>query len=180
MMEEVSPTLLSLMALISPGLYNTLSAAMAGNTITSDVSKRPTLLQIYLGILVREKKLIEHLYQHKVTSTYHEVRRFRYSAAASNNNNLTTMNSKDGIIQVVSDNFDADICSQNGLQQTHGLATCIVQTPSTNDTQEKFRMNIRILGGISFLTTSTRAFVQGSLSILLRKSRIESPTKDSV
>ena len=39
MMEEVSPTLLSLMALISPGLDNTLPAAMAGNIIASCFKK---------------------------------------------------------------------------------------------------------------------------------------------
>ena len=39
------------------------------------------MLQISLGLLVREKKMIECLHEFGVTSSYDEVRRFKISAA---------------------------------------------------------------------------------------------------
>ena len=40
------------------------------------------------------------------------------------------LQSSDGLIQVVSDNFDAHIHSQNELKETHSLATMITQSQS--------------------------------------------------
>ena len=40
------------------------------------------------------------------------------------------LDSKDGSIQYVTDNFDAQICSQNGIKQTHGLASIVTQPMS--------------------------------------------------
>ena len=37
------------------------------------------------------------------------------------------LDSNDGLIQGISDNFDANLSTQNGLKQTHSLATIIVQ-----------------------------------------------------
>ena len=42
----------------------------------------------------------------------------------------TVLNSNDGLIQYVTDNFDAQICSQNGIKQTHGLASIVTQPMS--------------------------------------------------
>jgi hypothetical protein len=60
--EDVSPTLLKLLSCISNKFTNdSLSALLFGNMITSQVANRPTDLLISLCIMVREKKLIEHL-----------------------------------------------------------------------------------------------------------------------
>ena len=45
------------------------------------------------------------------------------------------LNPKDGMIQAVADDFDAEIHFLNGLQQTHGLATCFAQTTSARPTE---------------------------------------------
>ena len=54
---------------------------LIANMVTSIVSKKPSDLLIDLGILVRNKKLIEHLYHYGVVCSYKEVKRFKPSAA---------------------------------------------------------------------------------------------------
>ena len=127
--DECSSTLLTLLSTITSRFHNSLAAAMVGNIVKGIVTKRHTKLQLSLGILVREKKLIEHLHEYGITSTYQEVRRFKISAAVAGENQTTDakLNSTDGLIQAISDNFDAHIHSQNGLKETHVLATIITQ-----------------------------------------------------
>ena len=43
------------------------------------------------------------------------------------------LDSKNGLIQGISDNFDAHLSTQNGLKQTHSLATIITQFGNTGD-----------------------------------------------
>jgi len=65
--------------------------------------------------------------------SYDEVRRFNSSAAhaAAHERDLTGISSSDhGLIQVVADNFDAHISSQNGLKSTHALSILVSQAPS--------------------------------------------------
>ena len=54
--DNTSSTILSLLDLISPKFQNSLPAAMIGSIITSIVTSKPTPLQVYLGVLVHEKK----------------------------------------------------------------------------------------------------------------------------
>ena len=49
--------------------------------ITIIVTNRPTTLQIVLGLLMREKALIEQCHQFGITCTYDEILRFKSSAA---------------------------------------------------------------------------------------------------
>ena len=70
---DVSSTMLHLLLLVSPTLNSSLSDCMAGNIVTSMVTNRPTALQIALGVLVRQKSLIEQLYYFGVTSSYDEI-----------------------------------------------------------------------------------------------------------
>ncbi|MPC81316.1 hypothetical protein E2C01_075923 [Portunus trituberculatus] len=81
--ETVSPTLSSLISLISPKMKRTsLAAAMVGNIVTSQVTNQPTDLQIALGLLTRDsKKVVDQLYDFRVTCSYDEVMRFKKSAA---------------------------------------------------------------------------------------------------
>ena len=48
-------------------------------------------------------------------------------AAASSDNNNKEVRGRDGLIQIVADNFDAHIHSQNRLKETHNIATTIAQ-----------------------------------------------------
>ena len=126
-----SPTLLNLLSKMSSKLDSTLPAAMIGNMVTSAISKKPTSLQISLGVVVREKSIIELLHEYGITSTYDEILRFKSSAAhaAGKCKQLFGILQNDGgMVQVVADNFDANISSPNGLQSTHAMAMLVTQT----------------------------------------------------
>ena len=119
---EASPALLTLLSEISSSLSNSLPAALIGNMVTSSFCRKYTSLQLSLGILLREKKLIEHFYCYNVCCSYDEVRRFKLSAAVACKDSQTMgvlSDHKNGLVQVIADNFDANISSQNGLKQTH-------------------------------------------------------------
>ena len=98
---------------------------MVGNIVTRMVTNRPTALQIALGVLVRQKSLIEQLYDFGVTSCYDEILLFKASvahAAAKIQNLRGISDCGIGLVQTVADNFDANISSQNGVQSTYALA----------------------------------------------------------
>ena len=72
----------------------------------------------------------ESLYVFGVTCSYDECLRFKASAASSAATDERLRGISDhsnGLIQVVADNFDTDISSQNGLQFTHSLAMLTTQ-----------------------------------------------------
>ena len=107
--ECVSETLRALPSQIPDDLSaNELPAILIGKIITSVVRKKPTSLLIDLALIVREKKLIEHLYNYKVVCSYDEVKRFKASAAVENTKNITLnlRNHTQGLVQAVADNFD--------------------------------------------------------------------------
>ena len=93
--ECVSETLRALLAQISDDLSaKELPAILIGNIITRVVRTpppltSPTSLLIDLALLVREKKLIEHLYHYKVVCSCDKVKRFKASAAVENTKNIT-------------------------------------------------------------------------------------------
>ena len=69
--------------------------------------------------------MIEQLYRFLVFCSYDEGLGFKPSAAAAAISNASlrgNAHAKDSIVQLVSDNFDAQISSQNGLLSTHSLA----------------------------------------------------------
>ena len=68
--DECSNTLLTLLSKISPNFEISLGAAMIGNIVTSVLAKSFTKLQLSLGILDNDKKLIEHLQEYRITSSY--------------------------------------------------------------------------------------------------------------
>ena len=49
-----------------------------------------------------------------------------------------------GLVQVVADNFDVNISSQNGLKQTHSLAILLAQTKREEDNDEGYGSNPRL------------------------------------
>lgn len=137
---NVSSTVLNLLARLSPKLDNSLPALLIGNIITAVLTNYPTQLQIALGVLLRDsKELVKSMSDFGVTCTYDELLRFKKSAAAAaaKNTELTAISdAREGLVQVVVDNFDADIASQNGKVSTHSLAVLMTQpdiSPCQND-----------------------------------------------
>ena len=128
---DISSTCKKLLASVSEKLDSTLPSLLIGNIITGIINNQPTSHQIALGVLIREKKKLELLSNYGITCTYQEVRRFKSSAAAAaaakecSLQGLTESNS--GLVQVVVDNFDDTISSQNGLKSTHALAMLLTQ-----------------------------------------------------
>ena len=88
---------------------------------TCAVTNKPTLLQIALGVVIREKMNIELLHSLGITSSYDEVLRFKSSAAYAASKDIGKLGiarESTGLVQVVADNFDANISSANGLKST--------------------------------------------------------------
>ena len=82
--ELVSNTLLNLLSSLSPKLDHTLPAMLIGNISTSVLKNHPTQLQISLAVLLRDsKELVKAMNDFGVT----------------------------GLVQIVVDNFDAEISS---------------------------------------------------------------------
>ena len=124
-LECVSPTLLGLLAKLSKNLNHTARAALIGNIVTSVINNCYTDLQVSLGVVIGKKALIQDCFHFGVSCSYEEVLRFKDSAAAAAVRDSKLMGisaESDGLVQVVSDNFDANISSQNGLVSTHALA----------------------------------------------------------
>ena len=84
-----------------------------------------------------------------MTCSYAETIRFKASAAVDTATKTTfgskvITDSKDGLIQVVADNFDVNISSQNGTKSTHALALITTQPkantlPSETDVIKRIR-----------------------------------------
>ena len=104
--DDCSSILISFLSKFSPSFDKRLTAAMTNSF---------THLQLSLGILVHDKKLVEHLQEYGLTSTYHEVRRYKISAAVASDEKGEKLLSSDGLVQVIPDNFDAHIHLQIGL-----------------------------------------------------------------
>ena len=71
------------------------------------------------------------MYNYWVTCSYDEVLCFKKSAAVAaivDPCKQGISNESQGLIQVIADNFDADICSPNGKVSTHFLAMIITET----------------------------------------------------
>lgn len=74
-----------------------------------------------------------------VTCTYDELLCFKKSvavAAAKRAEMIAISKVEDGLVQVVVDNFDADIASQNGKLSIHSLAVLLTQPDANSQHQE--------------------------------------------
>jgi len=144
-LDCVSSTLLSLLSKLSTKLNHTLHAALIGNIVTNVISGRFTTLQIALGIVLHRKGLIEQLYDFLVSCCYDEVLWFKPSVAAAAVSNASlrgNAHAEDSLVQLVSDNFDAQISSRSGLLSTHSLAmllTFVDKHGKDDPTDQTFR-----------------------------------------
>ena len=137
--QTILPTLNEILINISPKFENNQkTVALISSIVTSMVCSKVSMMQVALGLFVREKKIIKFLHEFGVTSSYDEVRRFKISAAHQTSQQKTVpLDSKDGLIQGVSDNFDANLSTQNGLKQTHSLATIVLQHREQPQTEKR-------------------------------------------
>ena len=96
------------------------------------VKNLATSLQVALAELLRDsKELIKAFFDFGVTCSYDELLRFKKSAAFTTNANMNLTGLKrevHSLIQGVGDNFDQEICSQNGKLQTHSMALLMTQS----------------------------------------------------
>jgi len=139
-LEAVSKTLMMLLETISSKLQRTLPAILIGSIVTGVINNQPTALQTTLGSKMgRSKKLINTLESFGVTCSYDEVLRFKRSSAQAAAKELSCpgiAEASDGLIQVVVDNFDAEISSQNGKLSTHSLAVLVTQPETKTDADQ--------------------------------------------
>ena len=109
-------TLKTLLEEISPKFKDSLQEAMIGSIVQNVTTNVYTPLQVSLGLLLHEKKYITELSKYSICCTYDETKRFKQSAAVHKQFKGTVLNSKNVLIQYVTDNFDAQICSQNSIK----------------------------------------------------------------
>ena len=137
----VSSTLLKVLNSISEQFDISLPGIMVGNIVTSVVTKNPTALQIALGVLFGDHKtLLSELYKYGVVCSYYEVLRYKRSAAvaaAASEVSAGMLDAEHGIVQVVVDNFDAVIHSQNCKMMCHSLAMVMTQSSSSEQNDNK-------------------------------------------
>ena len=127
-LQSVSPTLLAFLRKISDNLDNTASSSLIGNINTNVIANQPTSLQIALSVLLSQKNLIEALYEYRVCCSYDEYLCFKASAARAAEMKTDVrglVNANKGLVQVVADNFDSNVSSQNGLLSMHSLAVLL-------------------------------------------------------
>jgi hypothetical protein len=128
-----SETVLKLLSKLSAKLDRSLPAILITSITTSILTNHPTDLQLHVAlvVLMREsKELINFLHSFNVICSYNEILRFRKSAAreSTHNSSLKAISiNNSGMVQVIVDNFDADISSQNGKMSTHSLAVLVMQ-----------------------------------------------------
>lgn len=130
--ECVSETLTKLLSVVSPKFADSLQSIMVGNIVSSMVTFQPTPLQIALGVLLGDHKmLITELHNYDVCCSYDEVRRFKRSAAVQSAKAKMLPGLRDategGLVQIIIDNFDAVINSQNCRLECHYMAMLATQ-----------------------------------------------------
>ena len=140
-----SNTVRKLLEYISPKFKDSLQSIMIGNMITSFVRNQPTDLQVALAALLHSSRtIIQTFHDYGVTCSYDEMNRFKKSAAVaslSSEGHGGMKAHREGLIQVVVDNFDANISSQNGKSSTHALAMIITQPGQDDELEETVRIS---------------------------------------
>lgn len=139
--KYASKTLLDLLSALHPKLDRSLPALLIGNIITSIINNSYTQLQLALGLYMNSARKVKVLHDFHVSCSYDEVSRFKTSAAMYVQRNPSKqLSSQNGLVQIVSDNFDLKLATQNCLQQTHSLA--IIATSSNTSSQQKLDNSI--------------------------------------
>ena len=124
--ESTSDTLQQLLGKLSLDEHS-LPSILIGNIISSTITKHPTPLQVALAVYFHKKKIVKHMYDYRVCCSYDELLRFKRSSAVAKYNQICSAHQHpvrvEGLVQVIVDNFDANLSSPNGMVSTHDLAT---------------------------------------------------------
>lgn len=134
-LSQCSETFNELLNEITSEFVDSPESLLLGSALASRVNKRPTDLQIALGVMVDNKRLVQDLQKFGVTCSYEETKVFKRSSAIAALKHLEdrkTFDPSHGMIQVAEDNFDRNIATANCLSSTHALATIYIQSPSQN------------------------------------------------
>ena len=145
--ESASETLTKLLSAVTPKFQNSLQPIMVGNIVCSVVTCQPTPLQIALGMLLGDHKmLITELYNYNMCCSYDEVRRFKRLAAVQSSKARLFAGLRDatigGLVQIIIDNFDAMISSQNCRLECHYMAMLAGQWKADIDRSDGLDMTI--------------------------------------
>ena len=114
--------------------------------VTNLVRKSTTDLQISLAVCLNSEKSIKHVQNYGVTCSFDEFKRFKRSAAKAASQDISLQgipSTANGMVQIVADNFDADISSPNGKLSTHSLAMIMMQ-PQKEGTEHEHDTILRI------------------------------------
>lgn len=111
---------------------------LINNIVYSEVTKQYTPLQLGLANFLKKSTLIQELNKYKITCSYDEMQRLKSSIAIGEcqETNPYGKSTPSNLIQIIVDNFDATISSQNGLSSTHSLGIIAAVTdlsPAAND-----------------------------------------------
>ena len=161
--ESIILTLNEILVGISPHFKtNRLATAVISNIVTYIATSKVSMLQVALGLFLKEQKIINCFQELGVSSSYDEVRRFKISAAhhASKDENVK-LDAENGLVQGSSDNFDAHLSTQNGLKQTHSLATVILQNSKSKQEIERDpipRLDKKQLSSVKIQEPKTHVF----------------------
>ena len=106
--------------------------------MASIIQNQPTPLQLAIGVLIGDhKQIIQELFKYRVTCLYDEVRRFSRSAAvlAAKDDVWSGLidASVGGLVQVIIDNFDAVVHSQDWKMKCHTLTSIVTQPRIVKD-----------------------------------------------
>ncbi len=74
LMDEISlPTLEAILGLIGPNLESRKLKPFINSMMASSVTLNFTMPQVVLDLLVQDKRLVQHLYEYRVTASYDEI-----------------------------------------------------------------------------------------------------------
>ena len=125
---------MALLRNISPALDGSLPTLLVIKHCNKCAKKTGTDLQVALGVLFKDsKRLLNHLYDYGVSCSYDEVNKLKRSAANVASDDMCCQgisNKESGTVQVIADNYDANIYSPKEKLSTHSLAMIITQPES--------------------------------------------------
>ena len=119
LMSYVSPCLASLLMQVSDELDGTQTTTLIGSIITRVIKHMAPPLEVSLAVAMNKQKgLVTLFHDFGVTCSYDELRRFRAYAATKHKHATNGMVdiAEEGLIQIVADNFDVNLSTQNGLK----------------------------------------------------------------
>ena len=90
----------------------------------STLLSKPTMLQIGLGSVELSRDVIEHLHDFSL-HIKKLVQQSRIAAVNNRKSSVQELKAKNDLIQVVSDNFNANINTLYGIKQTNGITTIV-------------------------------------------------------